>query len=63
MNIISSNKLILEKHDAVLSTKTKFLFNQIIGVSYLKLEKRKKRQNILLELLNTNHLISKHTFD
>lgn len=42
MNIISSNKLILEKHDAVLSTKTKFLFNQIIGVSYLKLAKKKE---------------------
>jgi glycosyltransferase involved in cell wall biosynthesis len=42
INRIASNKIILEKHDGVLSTKTKFLFNQVIGVSYLKLGNKKE---------------------
>jgi glycosyltransferase involved in cell wall biosynthesis len=51
MNIIASNKHILDKHDAVLSTKTKFLFNQIIGVSYLKLERRKEASKYFIKAI------------
>jgi hypothetical protein len=49
--MVSSNKLILEKHDAVLSTKTKFLFNQIIGVSYLKLGNKKEASKYFIRAI------------
>ena len=51
INMVSSNKLILDKHDAVLSTKTKFLFNQIIGVSYLKLGNKKEASKYFIRAI------------
>lgn len=42
INMIASNKIILEKHDSILSTSTKFLFNQLIGVNYMKLGNKKE---------------------
>jgi glycosyltransferase involved in cell wall biosynthesis len=42
INMIISNKIILEKHDSILSTSTKYLFNQLIGVNYMKLGNKKE---------------------
>lgn len=51
MNMIASNKIILEKHDAILSTTTKFLFNQIIGVNYLKLGNKKEASKYFIKAI------------
>jgi glycosyltransferase involved in cell wall biosynthesis len=51
INMITSNKFILEKHDAVLSISTKFLFNQIIGVNYLKLGNKKEASKYFIRAI------------
>lgn len=54
INMITSNKIILEKHDAVLSTSTKFLFNQLIGVNYMKLGNKKEASKYFIKAIKYN---------
>ncbi|MES2411369.1 MAG: glycosyltransferase family A protein [Bacteroidota bacterium] len=51
LNMINSNKLILEKHDDILSTNTKYLFNQIIGVNYMRFKEGKKASKYFLKAI------------
>lgn len=50
-NMIDSNKLILEKHDDILSTNTKYLFNQIIGVNYMRFKQGDKASKYFLKAI------------